>query len=161
MTGTRRPRPFSTLLNLVFGALLALSSFFLSAQPAQAREMVAIAGQNVNMRSGPGVRHPALYGLARGYPLEVIGRRGSWVQVRDFEKDKGWVARSLTNRVPHSIVQSKIVNLRSAPNTRSRVVAKLSYGDVLRTLEKKRDWIKVRDPDGKTGWVSQGLVWGW
>ncbi|MNQ88913.1 Bacterial SH3 domain protein [compost metagenome] len=113
------------------------------------------------MRSGPGTRYDALWGLSRGYPLAVVNRKGAWIKVRDFEKDEGWVLRSLTNRAPHHVVRAGVANLRGTPSTRGRILGKARYGDVLRTLERRGDWIKVRHERGKTGWVARRLLWGW
>lgn len=132
-----------------------------TAGAVQAREMVSIAGADVNMRYGPGTRHEAVWALARGYPLAVVGHRGQWLKVRDFENDQGWVLRSLTNGTPHHIVKSQVANLRREPSTRARIVGKALYGDVLRTLERRGQWIKVRHEAGITGWIARRLVWGW
>lgn len=128
---------------------------------AQAREMVSVDRSAANMRTGPGTNHELSWVLQRGYPLMVTGKKGAWIKVSDFEKDQGWMLRSLTGKKPHHIVSAKVANLRSEPHTRSRVVGKLEYGEVLRTVEKRGDWVKVqRDPSG-TGWVAKNLLWGW
>ena len=128
---------------------------------ADAREMVSVARGEVNMRAGPGARYEAMWGLSRGYPLSVVARKGAWIKVRDFEKDEGWVLRSLTSRIPHHVVRAGVANLRGAPSTHGRVLGKARYGDVLRTLERRGQWIKVRHERGATGWVARRLVWGW
>lgn len=151
-----RTSPRALLATLFLGAALGLM-----ASAVQAREKVSIVRDNVNMRAGPGTRTEALWALTRGYPLEVVGQRGSWIKVSDFEQDQGWVLRSLTQRTPHHIVKAKVANLRSAPNTQSRVLGKAHYGDVMRTLERRNGWVKVRHDNGRTGWVAQRLVWGW
>lgn len=112
------------------------------------------------MRSGPGTRYEALWGLSRGYPVSVLRRQGAWIEVTDFENDKGWVLRSLTNRTPHHVVKSRVANMRGAPGTRSPIVGKAVYGDVLRTLERRGEWVKVRHERGTTGWVARRHLWG-
>ena len=74
---------------------------------AFAAEMVSIKGSIVNMRSGPSTRTEALWELKKGYPLKVLKRKGSWIQVQDFENDRGWVSRKLDgqNAVPRGQVQ--------------------------------------------------------
>jgi SH3-like domain-containing protein len=141
-----------------FLALIVLTSI---APQAHAQRMVSVSGKEVNLRSGPGTQHPAEWTLSKGYPLRVIGSRGKWLQVRDFENDKGWIYQPLVNSTPHYIVKVKVANLRSQPTTRSRVVATLAYGDVLRTLERKSDWVKVQRQGGLRGWVARTLLWGW
>lgn len=150
MTGIRRLPAFVL-------ALLMLVPM----QAVQAREMVSIARPDVNLRTGPGTRHEVIWILGRGYPLEVLARKGQWLQVRDFESDEGWVHRSLTDRTPHVVLKAKVANIRSAPGTRSRIVGKASYGEVLRTLARRGDWIRIRSESGRVGWVARRLTWGW
>jgi SH3-like domain-containing protein len=133
----------------------------LAASQATAQRMVSVAREEVNMRSGAGTQHPANWTLGRGYPLKVIGSRGSWLKVTDFENDTGWVHRPLTNRTPHYVVNVKIANLRSEPSTGSRILAKLAYGDVLKTLKHKGSWVKLQREGGLRGWVARRLLWGW
>ena len=146
---------------LLLALLLAPPLFSMPGAVAQAREMASVARPSINMRSGPGTRHQALWKLVRGYPLEVIGGKGKWSKVRDFERDEGWIYRPLLSKVPHHIVKAKDVNIRSGPSTRTKVIGKASYGDVLRTVEKRRNWVKVRNAGGLVGWISRRLLWGW
>lgn len=141
--------------------LLAPPLMALQESSAQAREMRSVARPSINMRSGPGTGHDALWRLTRGYPLEIIGREGSWYKVRDFERDTGWVHRPLLSRTAHHIVKADVANIRSAPGTRARVVGKARYGDVVRTIEKRQRWVKVRNEGGLVGWISRRLLWGW
>lgn len=155
MTGVRR---LPAWLPVFFLSLLAM----LATVEAHAREMVSIARAEVNMRAGPGTRHDILWALSRGYPLSVVGRQGNWIKVSDFESDQGWVLRSLTGRTPHHVVKARVANLRSRPTTQGRILGKLQYGDVLRTLGREGSWVKVRKEDGgPTGWVARNLLWGW
>lgn len=132
----------------------------LLAAPAAA-EMVSIKGSVVNMRSGPGTNTEVLWELERGYPLQVLQRKGSWLQVKDFENDKGWVARALTGKIPHHIVKARIANIRSGPGTGYRIVGKAERYDLLRTRGAKTGWVRVERGDGVKGWISKRLLWGW
>lgn len=127
----------------------------------QAKDMVSVDRPQVNMRSGAGTQHATLWTLSRGYPLEVTGRKGSWLKVRDFERDAGWVYRPLTSKNPHVIVQASVANVRRTPSTRSPILGKADYGDVLRQLEHRQGWIKVQRDDGVKGWIARRLLWGW
>ena len=140
--------------------LLALFAYFLISV-AQAREMVSVDRNEANMRSGAGTGHEITWVLARGYPLQVVGRKGKWLKVRDFENDEGWVYRSLTGRTPHMIVKSQVANIRSGPGTRNRIVGKAEYGEVLRTVRHGSGWVMIRTENGLSGWVARSLLWGW
>lgn len=122
---------------------------------------VSIARQSVTMRSGPGTKHTAQWTLSKGYPLKVTARSGKWVKVRDFENDTGWVYKPMTNQVRHHIVKASTANLRSGPATRYKLVGKAGYGEVLRALDQRDRWVKVRTDAGVQGWVARSLLWGW
>ena len=126
-----------------------------------AQQMVSVSGKEVNLRSGPGTQHPADWILGRGYPLKVVGSQGKWLKVSDFEKDQGWIYQPLTSSTPYHIVKVKVANLRSEPTTRSKILAKLLYGDVLKTLKHTGNWVMVQREGGLRGWVAQRLLWGW
>ncbi len=148
-----------TVRQLLITIGLCLATTLTSAAAAQ--QMVSVKVNSLNMRSGPSTRTGILWELKRGYPLKVLKRQHSWLQVRDFEGDTGWVARSLTGRTPYHIVKSRIVNVRKGPGTRNRIVATAEYGDLLRTREKRGSWVRVETAEGKKGWVARRLLWGW
>lgn len=152
--------PVTTVARSLFRGLFALS-LGVAAISASAQDMVSISGSTVNMRDGPGLKSTVLWELRRGFPLQVTERRGDWLAVKDFEGDTGWVARSLTSDEPHHIVTSKILNVRSGPGTNNEVVTQAQYGELLKTLEKRDDWVRVERETGESGWVAERLVWGW
>lgn len=149
-------------------AVFLLASFWLLLVFAGAvqAEMVAINGEDINMRSRPGSQHEVLWKLGTGFPVEVIKTEGEWLQVKDFEGSTGWVHKKTTQKQPHMIVKvnkgsKNQIEVRSEPNaTKGKVVARANYGVVFKTLEKKGDWIKVEHDQGVTGWVERGQLWG-
>jgi SH3-like domain-containing protein len=156
MTWTNHTQKIATL---VATFLLALAAPAAMAQPA--KQMVSVKGSMLNMRSGPGTNTEVLWELQRGYPLQVVQRKNRWAQVRDFEGDTGWVAASLTGRTPHHIVKVNNANVRKGPGTQYRIVGKASYGELVRTKEKRSGWVRVERPSGSSGWISKKLLWGW
>lgn len=153
--------PASLLAFMFAFALSWLALPSAAAAQQQRAQMVSVAVKTLNMRTGPGARYETHWTVSRGYPFKVIGRKGDWLHVIDFEGDKAWVFSKLTHQTPHRVVKARAVNLRRAPGTRSPVVKKAGYGDVLRTLERRGDWLKVRHEGGATGWVQARLTWGW
>ena len=147
-------------------ALFALViSLLLAIQAAAAAEMMSIAGDDINMRSGPGTGHEILWKIDSGFPVEIVSATGEWLQVKDFEGSAGWVHKKTTQKMPHMIVKAnkgtdQQVNVRSEPNTTANIVATASYGVVFKTLEKKDGWVKVEHGQGVTGWVDDRLLWG-
>lgn len=151
MPGTTIARRFLITIGLL---LATLSS-------AMAQNMVSVKGSMLNMRTGPGTHTEVLWELQKGYPMEVLQRRNRWFQIRDFEGDTGWVARSLTSKTPHHVVKSSTANLRSGPGTQYRIVGKAEYGEVVRTREKRGRWVRVERDGASNGWIAKRLLWGW
>jgi SH3-like domain-containing protein len=142
----------------VLGLLLCLLAPLAA---AAAPRMVSAAVDELSLRTGPGTRYEALWTVVKGYPLKVLSKRGNWLKVSDFENDKAWVYAPMTGKTAHHVVKAQRANLRRSPTTGSAIVAKLQYGDVLRTLERRGSWLKVRLASGATGWIAKRLVWGW
>ncbi|AMM26317.1 SH3 domain-containing protein [Variovorax sp. PAMC 28711] len=149
------------LFRKYFFVLLSLALCWLAAPAAFAAEMVSAAVGTLHMRAGPGTGYQARWTVDKGYPFKVIGRKGKWVKVSDFERDTGWVYGPMTNKKPHRVVRPATVNLRSQPNLRSAVVARAVRGDVLRTLRHRGSWIQVRRDRGPAGWMRKSQAWGW
>lgn len=124
-------------------------------------QMVSVARPKINMREGPGRNYTILWELGEGYPLQVIDRRGTWLKVRDFENDSGWVLGKLVNKKPRMIVKKKQINIRSGPGVTHKIVGKASYGEVLSTMKHGKGWVRVKHDSGVVGWVRKDLVWGW
>lgn len=124
-------------------------------------KMVSISKKKVNIRSGPGTKYDILFEVGKGYPLKVVGSKGKWFKVQDFEGDQGWVYRPLTSNEPCLIVKKKKINIRNGPGTNYRVIDKAGYGVVFQTIKRKKGWTKVKDEYGFTGWVYRKLLWGW
>jgi len=137
----------------------------LPARTAMAAGMLAIAGDDINMRSGPGTGYETLWKLDAGFPLELISTKGDWLKVRDFEGSSGWVHKKTTQKGTFAIVKANKgtdgqINVRKEPNLTAGVVAKAGYGVVFKVLQKQDGWAKVEHGQGVTGWVDGRLLWG-
>ena len=144
------------LRKLLVGSVLLLGLH----QAASAQQLVSIKGEKVNMRAEPTLAGEVLFQLGKGYPLRVIERKGSWFHVVDFENDKGWVARQLTSKTPHTVVKASRANVRSGPGKGYRVLRQAEYGEVFRVLAKRNAWVRVKGEDSRTGWIAGRLLWG-
>lgn len=123
--------------------------------------MVSLSADRVNLRTAPSTKSKVKWVLGKGVPLQVISSKGKWLKVRDFENDSGWVYGQLTTNKGHMVVKRKIVNIRSGPGTKYRIIAQAQYGVVFRTLKQIKGWAKVRHENGTIGWISRKLLWGW
>jgi SH3-like domain-containing protein len=145
------------LIHTLFALLLA--------RTAMAAEMVAIAGDDINMRSGPGTGYETLWKLDAGFPLELVSAKGEWLKVRDFEGSSGWVHKKTTQKGAFAIVKANKgtdgqINVRKEPDLTADIVAKAGYGVVFKVLQKQGVWARVEHDPGVTGWVDGRLLWG-
>ena len=152
-------------MKIPHAVLLTACCLLLPLRPALSAEMVAIAGEEINMRSAPGADQPVLWQLGAGYPLEVVSTKGEWLQVKDFEGSSGWVHKKTTQKTAYVIVRAnkdsaQQINVRRDPNTNAEVVAKANYGVVFKVLGVKGSWVNVEHTQGVSGWVEGSLLWG-
>ena len=68
-------------------------------------EMLSVNSESVNLRSGPGTNYDVKWEYGKGFPLQVITKKGDWVKVSDFEKDSGWIFKPLLSQKGHMIVK--------------------------------------------------------
>jgi len=52
------------------------------------KSVVTICG-SCNVRSGPGTKHAIVFGVERGTPFKVLGKRGNWIQIEHAEGHRG------------------------------------------------------------------------
>jgi len=156
------------MLNVASRFKIIISIFFLSCfviNPAYAK-MRSIDGEKVQLRSGPGTKYSSKWEYGNGFPLKVLSQKGSWVKVKDFENDTGWVFNKYLTPKPHMIVKvnkgkKKKINIRSGPGTKYKTVGRAYYGVVFETLGQKNGWAKVKHESGLTGWIKRSLLWGY
>ncbi len=125
-----------------------------------AASYVSVKGDNVNVRTGPNTNQPVSMELFKGYPLQVVSTQGEWLKVTDFEKDSGWIHKSLVVDGNTVIVNgTKSVNMRSEPSTKSSIIANVDRGVVLTKIEARGKWLKVKHSSGLAGWIYKPLLW--
>ena len=128
-------------------------------------EMLSIKGDSVHLRNGPGKEYSVLCEYGSGFPVEVLEKKGNWLKVRDFEKDSGWIHKSLLVKSPQVIVTANknkegTVNIRKGPGSDQKIVGKAYYGVVFKVIRQQAGWIEVLHESGLSGWVSSRLLWG-
>ena len=149
-----------------FNILLFVVIFLLISISSASAEMISIKGDNINLRKGPGTKYSILWEFGNGYPLQIVSKKGNWIKVKDFEKDSGWIHKSLLNHSPHVIVKvnrnnNNKINIRKGPGTSKQIVGKAQYGVVFKTLNRKSGWINVEHESGLKGWIKENLLWGY
>jgi len=143
----------STLIFLLVVIVLSLPAL------SFAGEYVSVKKDGVNIRSGPSTDDEILYEVFKDFPLEVLQRKGDWVQTRDYENDKGWIYASLLSDKTTVIVKVDTANMRSGPGTENKIIATVKKGVVFKPIGKEGDWIKLQYKNDITGWMHNTLLW--
>lgn len=138
-----------------------------------------ISGDTVRLRNGPGLDYDEVGRIQGGSPIEVLGRYGEWVQVRQANDSATyWVAGELVNipeaalfaiaEVPSEYIPAvpppKIgrviennLNLRDGPGTNYVSMAKMNAGQDLTLIEQYKGWYLVEYGE-LYGWVSSEFM---
>lgn len=121
---------------------------------------VSLRSDEVNLRTGPGVRYPVEWVLQRRYmPVEVLAEFENWRKIRDWQGTEGWVHQSMLSGRRYAIVTGDVRVIRRQPEPNSPAVARLEPGVVAQLVECKDQWCRV-DTNGIKGWLTRGDFWG-
>jgi uncharacterized protein YraI len=141
----------------------------------------------VNVRAGPSGSHTRLFVLPKGVDVRATHAQGGWVRIVDGENREGWVYSDYLERfdiaslpapeagdiqvaaateAPSSpsgdvrTVKGQGVNVRSGPSSSNGKLFALRGGTKVTVTEENRGWLKVTDPEGRTGWAYEDYLTG-
>jgi SH3-like domain-containing protein len=122
----------------------------------------SLRSDEVNLRTGPGVRYPIDWVYKRrDLPVQIEREFEVWRLVRDQEGVKGWVHQAtLTGRRSFVVTGTERV-LRRDSNDTASAVARLQPGVVgrIRSCDAASDWCQLQVGDYK-GWLKREEFWG-
>ncbi len=131
---------------------------------AAVRRTATVNVDTLNVRSGPTLQHSRISRLQRGNILPVLTERSGWLQVHLATGLSGWVAarhvsvreNSDLGRISgaKAIVNAGMLNVRSGAGTAFGRLATVSRGSLLQVLSRQGNWLQVKLPDGRNGWVA-------
>ncbi len=122
-------------------------------------ERLTVAVDVANIRSGPGAKYDILWKIGKYHPLNILNKSGSWYHFSDFEGDKGWIHRSLIQKIPAVITRENKCNIRSGPGPGNKILFAVDKGIPFKVLKRKGNWIHIEHSDGDKGWIHTSLVW--
>jgi len=181
MTRTRKTSFFYLLallltLSVVFSAAFSLNARAQTAgEPAEAiatadggagaeslpvPRFVSLATDEVNLRTGPGMRYPVKLVVRKsGLPVEIVREFDVWRQVRDIDGDDGWVHKSMLSGRRSVIVKSQVQTIVRKPENGAKPVARLEPGVIARLQTCKGGWCEI-NASSYSGWIKKETIWG-
>lgn len=154
------------------GLLLGLTIFtiFFPAHQLRAAEtsglplprFVSLRSDEVNLRTGPGVRYPLewIY-TRRDLPVEVIAEFETWRKIRDWQGTEGWVHQSMLSSRRMAVIPQGRKTLRADADDKAAPVAELDTNVVVRllTCPRNKNFCKV-EVQNIEGWLRRDEFWG-
>jgi SH3-like domain-containing protein len=116
----------------------------------------------VNLRSGPGLRYPIDWVYKRrDLPVEIQREFEVWRLISDEDGVKGWVHQATLVGRRTFIVKGTEQTLRDDAKPDANPVAHLKPGVVgrIRSCEANADWCQVQVGEYR-GWLQRGTFWG-
>ena len=120
----------------------------------------SLRANEVNVRTGPGVRYPVKWVFVRrNLPIEIIAEFSTWRKIRDWQGTEGWVHRSMLSGKRTVIITNEVQVMRREPSRWAPPVARVEAGVVAHIIECGVEWCRV-EAGGFSGWVKNGQFWG-
>lgn len=121
---------------------------------------VSLAGEEVNLRTGPGVRYPVSWVFVRrGLPVLVTLEFEHWRKVRDRDGAEGWVHQSLLSGRRYAVVVGQVQTLRREPRRDAAPVLRAEPGVIGRLRACQMGWCELEIAD-ITGWLPKTALFG-
>jgi len=121
---------------------------------------VSLAGESINVRSGPGKTYPIRWVYTRlGLPVKIVEEFDAWRKIVDHEGDEGWIHGSLLSRRRTVIVTAELLELRRTPDREARILLRAERGVIGRLLDCDARWCFL-DIAGTRGWAERTAIWG-
>ena len=113
----------------------------------------------VNIRKGPGKNHYVI-GIfqKKGIPLKIIDSFDTWLKIKDYEGEIGWVSMSQLSEKKFGIIL-KEVKLQQFPKKNSKELALIKKNMLVKVKKCKNNWCQVNVKDFN-GWIEVDKFWG-
>ena len=121
---------------------------------------VSLRADEVNLRTGPGVRYPIDWVYRRrDLPVEIIDEHETWRRIRDWEGTIGWVHQSMLQGARKVMVIGEPRTLRKLPERSADAIARVEPGVIARLEVCDEGWCEI-SIDGLSGWLERHEFYG-
>ncbi|MCA3245883.1 MAG: SH3 domain-containing protein [Azospirillum sp.] len=152
------------LLPLLFALLAPVPAMAQAAREAlPIPRFVSLRSEEVNLRTGPGVRYPVEWVFVRRQmPVEILQEFENWRRVRDREGTEGWVHQSMLAGRRTAIVLGEAgrpAELRRRAEDGAPALARIEPGVIATLIECAGAWCRL-EAGGFRGWMPRAGLWG-
>ena len=144
------------ILVLFFSIFLFLPKSFAN----ENKKFLSLRNNEVNLRQGPSFEYPIKFIYIKKYlPLEILDTSETWIKIRDFENNSGWIHTSQVSKKKSAICKKNNSVLYKKPTIFSKPIAKLEIGRLVLIKKCKIEWCKISS-DNYVGWIFKNTLWG-
>lgn len=129
-------------------------------QPLPVPRYVTLGADEVNLRTGPGLRYPVKVVLKKdGLPVQIIKEFDVWRQIVDKDGDSGWVHKSMLSGKRAVVITGPVQTLLRKADENSKPVVKLEPGVIAGLDRCEQEWCYLKIASYK-GWIKRENLWG-
>ncbi len=139
-------------------AVLAVGSTAPAA--ALALDFRSVADSGAVLYDAPSTKAQKLFVLSRDYPVEVVVKIEGWNKVRDDTGEFAWIESKQLSDKRTVMVRSSSAEARQSPADIAALAFTAEKGVLLEFIGITAGWVKVRHPDGETGFIKVSQLWG-
>jgi len=144
------------ILVLFFSILLFFPKLFADENV----NFLSLKNNEVNLRQGPSFEYPIKFIYKKKFlPIEVLDKSETWIKIKDFENNSGWIHISQVSKKKSAINKKNNSVIYKKPTIFSKPVAKLEIGRLVLIKRCKVEWCKITSGDFG-GWVYKNSLWG-
>jgi len=123
----------------------------------------------LNVRSGPSTNSKVVTSLRKGTSITIIESTNGWYTIRLANGQTAYVSSNYvaknststtttTTTTKSGAVNTALLNVRSTPSTRSKVLATLRRNATVNILSTSNGWSAIKLANGQTAYVSSNLI---
>ena len=122
---------------------------------------VSLKSDDANIRVGPSKNYPIeIKYIKKNYPLKILEEYEEWRKVEDFNRNIGWIHKSLISGIRTGIVLSNDnKNIILLNTLDGNVIGEIGNGNIVFLEKCKIDWCLVSTENFK-GWMNKKNIWG-
>ena len=120
---------------------------------------LSLKNNEVNLRQGPSFEYPIKFIYKKKFlPVEVLDKSETWVKIKDFQNNSGWIHISQVSKKKSAINKKNNSVIYKKPTIFSKPVATLEIGRLVIIQKCKVEWCKITS-GGFGGWVYKNSLW--
>jgi len=128
----------------------------------EVKYFASLRGNETNVRSGPGHHYPIKFTFQnKNIPVLVVSEYDNWLEIQDYENEKGWVSQSLVTKKRHLMVINATQNVAmyKKNNINSKILFFLE-NFVIGEHKKCQETMCLISINNEEGWVKKENLYG-